>query len=67
MSTPFFLFNARRADTLKTLESLMAQRGLDLIVVMQAEGLPEAERVDDMACGKIRVRDVEEHLFPPTF
>ena len=63
MSTPFFLFNARRADTLKTLESLMAQRGLDLIVVMQAEGLPEAERVDDMACGKIRVRDVEEHLF----
>ena len=63
MLTYFFLFNARRADTLKTLESLKAQRGLDRIVVLQPRQLPDSERLDDMQDSLVSTAEVEDYFF----
>ncbi|MBO4730928.1 MAG: DUF4922 domain-containing protein [Bacteroidaceae bacterium] len=66
MSAYFFLFNGRRGDTLKTLESLKAQRGLDRIVVLQPRGLADSERIDDLADSKVSIDEVEDNFFTGT-
>ena len=63
MCVYFFLFNARRSDTLKTLESLKAQRGVDRIVVLQPRNMPDCERIDDQANEKVSIDEVEDSFF----
>ena len=63
MFTCFFLFNGRRADTLKTLQGLSGQQALNHIVVMQPSTLAPDERVDDMADDKIEVLPVAHSFF----
>lgn len=63
MCAYFFLFNGRRGDTIKTLESLKTQRGVDHIVVLQPRELPDSERIDDLADSKVSIDEVEDNFF----
>ena len=56
--TIFFLFNERRSDTLKTLQSLRKQEGLDKIVVLQPSALDAEQKIDDQQDELIVVEEV---------
>ena len=63
MRTYFFLFNAHRTDTFKTLESLLEQQGLDHIVVFQSASLDATERINSIDDKRISLHDVKHSLF----
>lgn len=63
MNTVFFLINALRNDTLKTLESLRAQTGLEHIVVFQPATTERTHRVDDAGCDQITIAEIEDCSF----
>ncbi len=61
--TIFFLFNERRSDTLKTLQSLREQEGLDKIVVLQPSALDAEQKIDDQQDGLVVVEEVADTFF----
>ena len=64
--TIFFLFNERRSDTLKTLQSLREQEGLDKIVVLQPSALDAEQKIDDQQDELVVVEEVADTFFTGT-
>lgn len=55
MSCTFFLFNAHRSDTIKTIESALQQEAIARIVVFQNNNISHDQCIDDIATDKIEV------------